>query len=82
MHRSNWLEAMQNLAYLTQFGLSVAEPIVLCLWGAHWLQQRFVLGSWVMLLGLVLGLGSAASSFLSFLRYFQRRTNKKPPNGK
>ncbi|MEG0339027.1 MAG: AtpZ/AtpI family protein [Oscillospiraceae bacterium] len=78
MKKSNLFSAWKNIVYLTQVGFSVAFPLIICLIGAGYLRDRFALGDWVMLLGIVLGLGSAAESFYTFLKYVERQ-GKKPP---
>lgn len=70
------LECFRNLAYLTQFGVSLAMPPLLCLWAAGWLREKFQLGNWIMLVGLLLGLGGAVSSFVGFMRHVQRQADK------
>ena len=50
-------ECMENLALLTQLGLSIAIPPLLCLYAADWLRNRLDLGLWVMAVALVFGLG-------------------------
>ena len=51
---------LQNLSRLTQLGLSLAAPPVLCLLGAGWLARRFSLGPWVYFAAIVLGFRRAA----------------------
>ena len=47
-----------NLPLVTQFGLSLVLPPILCFFGARWLMDRFGLGSWVLLIAVLLaGLG-------------------------
>lgn len=53
---------LKNIVWLTQLGLSIAAPPVLCILGSVWLRNRFSLGGWVVVLGVVLGVGA---SFLS-----------------
>ena len=69
----------RNLLYLTQFGLNLALPPALCLWLAGWLQEKFQLGSWVMIVGIVLGGGVMLSNFVEFCRLFARRAKKDTP---
>lgn len=71
--------AYQNLIYLTQFGLNLALPPILCLWLASWLQEKYQLGAWVMIAGLVLGLGTMISSLVEFFRKFARRAKQETP---
>ena len=51
-------ECAENLALLTQLGLSVAVPPLLCLYAADWLRNRLNLGLWIMVIALLLGLGA------------------------
>ena len=60
MKRDGWFSALQNLTWLTQLGLSLAAPPLLCLFGAGWLAQKFSLGPWVWAVAILLGLGAAA----------------------
>lgn len=75
-----YFQILKNITFLTQVGLSLAAPLVLCIWGTVWLRDRFSLGDWVVLAGIVLGLGGAASSFISFARYVSREA-RKPDRG-
>lgn len=34
-------EVMQNLAMVTQLGISMLAPIILCVFAGHWLDERF-----------------------------------------
>jgi len=36
--KKGWFSVLQNLSWLTQLGLSLAAPPVLCLLGAGWLS--------------------------------------------
>ena len=78
---SPFMKALRNLAWLTQLGLSIAAPPLLCIWGCWWLQERFSLGGWIIVVGIVLGLGGSVSSGLGFYRMMNRRKDKdkKPP---
>ena len=46
--------------WLTQLGLSVALPLVGCILVAVWLRNRFDWGTWVIWVGVILGLISAS----------------------
>ncbi|MEG1993773.1 MAG: AtpZ/AtpI family protein [Oscillospiraceae bacterium] len=84
MGKSNsTFKLLQNITYLTQVGLTIAIPLVLCIFGASWLQQKFDLGGWVVLVGIILGIGGAVSSLAEFIRFANRQANKnkKPRSG-
>lgn len=76
MKKNEWFAALQNLMWLTQLGLSLALPPVLCLWGAGWLTRRFGLGGWVYLAAIVLGIGASACTFIQFAQMLNRRNKK------
>lgn len=50
------MRTMRELIWLTQLGLSIVCPLLLCVLGAVWLRNRFDLGNWVIFLGIALGL--------------------------
>ena len=74
LHSRPWSETS---LMLTQLGLSLAAPPVLCLLGAGWLARRFSLGPWVYFAAIVLGLGAAACTFAEFVKMFRRKNGKK-----
>lgn len=57
------------LSLITQLGLSIAAPIFLSVWGAGRLAKKLDLGNWVILLGILFGIGGAAASALKFYHY-------------
>ena len=77
MKKDGWFAALQNLTWLTQLGLSLAVPPVLCLLAADWLSKRFGLGEWVFIIAIILGVGGAVSTFAEFARMFARKNGKK-----
>ena len=78
---SRWMETMRGLTYLTQVGLSVATPIILCLLGGLWLRQKLGLAPWTLLIALLAGLVSGLMSLWKFLQYVARKSRRGPPPG-
>lgn len=76
MKKNGWFSVLQNLSWLTQLGLSLATPPVLCLLAAGWLERRFALGPWVYAAAIVLGVGAAACTFVKFAQMLMRRSGK------
>ncbi len=77
MNKQGWFGALKNLAWLTQLGFSLAFPPVVCLAGAFWLAKRFSLGPWIFVAAIILGIGTAASTFAEFVKMFRRKNGKK-----
>lgn len=69
-------KVFRNLAWLTQLGISIVVPLVLCIVGSCWLRNRFSLGGWVVALGVFLGIGGAVSGLWSSLKRMQREADR------
>lgn len=70
---------MKNLhliVWLTQLGISVAAPLAGFVWLAVWLQDRYDLGVWVILAGVVLGIAGAVDGLRSSLRTMEKLSRK------
>ena len=65
------------LVWLTQLGLSVAIPLAVFLGGALWLHNSRGWGSWVIWVGLMIGLSSAVSGFRPSLRPMEQRARRR-----
>ena len=65
-----------NLLYMTQIGLSMSIPPILSLLAAGWLQEKFQLGSWVMIVGIVFGIGGMITNLLEYVRMFSNRAKR------
>ena len=66
---------MKNLSlviWITQLGCSVAFPLAGFILGAVWLRQRFDLGVWVLIAGIVLGFVGAVDGFRVSLKAMER----------
>lgn len=71
------MKDLSLLIWLTQLGLSTAAPLAGFTLVAVWLRGTFDLGSWIIWVGLVLGLCSAVSGFRSSLQAMERMTKDK-----
>lgn len=70
---------MKNLhliVWLTQLGISVAAPLAGFIWLAVWLRDRYDLGVWVILAGVVLGIAGAVDGLRSSLRTMEKLSRK------
>ncbi len=70
-------DLLKGISYVGQFGFAiVTPPIVMGLLGS-WLQKRFGLGSWVMIIAILAGILAAGSSAYSFFKSIDRMEQKK-----
>lgn len=58
----------RSVAFFLQIGWSVVVPIVVMSWLSSWLCNRFDIGPWLMVVGIVIGLLTAVSGFIRTLR--------------
>lgn len=65
------------LIWLTQLGLSTAAPLAGFILLAFWLHSSFGWGKWIIWVGLILGLSSAASGFRQSLRAMELMSRDK-----
>jgi len=55
-----WMGFMKNLTILTQFGLSLVTPLLLCLGICVWISQGMGVGGWIFIPGFFFGMGGSA----------------------
>lgn len=60
-------KAFRNLTILSQFGLSLAMPLLLCLFVAYQLREHFHLSYWIYLPAFFFGL---AASFMTAYKFY------------
>ncbi len=64
------------LVWLTQLGMSTALPLLGFIWGAMWLKERFELGNWVLVCGIVVGLICAVDGMIHSFVIMNRMIRK------
>ena len=74
MHRK---DILQGLSMLTQLGVSVALPPILCIFAGIWIQKKWGIGDWVIVVSLLVGLISGACNFASFIRTAKAKVTEK-----
>ena len=71
---------MKNLSliiWLTQLGMSISIPMGGFILLAVWLRQRFDLGVWIVILGVVLGVVCAVDGLRTSLKAMKRMAKDK-----
>ena len=72
-------DAARHLVWLTQFGLSVVIPPVVCIIGAVWLRRQLQLGGWIVGVG-VAAVSCLRSSLQALDRQGKTAEHKEPPS--
>ena len=72
------MKELNLLVWLTQLGISVAGPLAGFSLLVVWLRQRFDLGIWVLLVGIVLGISGAIDGFRVSMKAMEQMTKNKP----
>ena len=62
-------------AVIIQLGLTLVIPLLVCLYFCYWLCENAQAGSWVYIIGIILGLGAGAMTWYKL--YLRCRTKKK-----
>ena len=70
------MKDMKLLIWITQLGLSVAVPLGGFLALALWLRNKFELGIWIIIVGLLLGVICALEGLVSSLKAMKRMAKK------
>lgn len=73
---AQFYRALKNITYISQVGLSLITPIIICIMGARWIQNTFEFGNWIVLLGIFVGLLSGISSFISTMQLIIKEVEK------
>ncbi len=71
-----WYKALEDLVWLTQLGLNMLLPLVMCLGGAWWAVNSWSWPEWVFLSAILLGLASGAQNFWYFAKEHLDRAKK------
>ena len=71
------MKNLNMLVWLTQLGVSVAGPLTGFLLLAVWLRQRFDLGVWVLIIGIVFGISGAIDGFRVSMKAMEQMANGK-----
>ena len=74
-----WYKALEDLVWLTQLGLNMLLPLVMCLGGCWWAVSRWGWPMWVYLPAVLLGLAAGAQNFWVFVKERLDRSKKDKP---
>lgn len=78
-----WSKALKNLSILSQLGLSLAMPLLLCLLLAYRLREIFSLGYWIYIPAFFFGLGgSCMTAYKVYLSVCKKEDKEKKPKNR
>lgn len=63
MNLRKYSSVIKNITLISQFGLSLVTPLLICLFLCVFLCNKTGVGAWIYIPGFILGLGSSAASF-------------------
>ena len=66
-------EIFEALSAITGLGLSVMVSFLIWIGIAYWIQSKFSLGDYVMIIGVLMGIGSGG---MTFIKFCSRNTGK------
>lgn len=72
-------KALEDLVWLTQLGLDLLLPLVVCLGGCWWAVNHWDWPMWLYLPAILLGLGAGAQNFWRFAKARLKRAKKEAP---
>lgn len=64
--RKYWSNVLKQISWLSQLGLSIIMPMLICVLICVWLTNRFDIGGWVFIPGFILGLGASFTTGYNF----------------
>lgn len=73
------MKILNLLLWVTQLGFSILFPLCFFLYLGYWLQNKFSLGLWVILLFGILGLLTSVSTVKSCLRSLLKAADEASP---
>ncbi len=68
----NKYKHMKAAAHITQFGLDLLTPIILCVIATGFVKNKFDTGGWVVVLGVCLGVMAAMLNMKKFIDTVKR----------
>jgi len=78
----NFRKIAQNLAMISQLGISLIMPLLICILICVWLMNRFNVGGWVFIPGFILGLGSSFTTGYKFYLSESKKSRKESEDTK
>ena len=69
-------KSWRYLGLISQLAISMLTPVFMMILFCTWLKDKYGLGNWVIIAGLLLGVGSGFSSIWTYVKRFLREGEK------
>lgn len=80
--QNEFVEITKGLSYLTQLGLSIITPVILCAFLGSFLKKRFNIPDFLLIIIILIGVLSGISSAVSFVKSYLRRIENEEKQNK
>ena len=75
--KKSYSDIIKALSYLTQVGLTAIVPIFIWIYLAEFIREKLSLGSYVLIIGILLGIASAYVSLYKLFKQMQDNDKNK-----
>lgn len=65
-------KSLKALAYVTQLGFNIITPVILCIIISIYIKNKFMLGDYVVILGIIIGCGTGFMSLVNFIKLVEK----------
>ena len=70
------MKSWRYLGLISQLAISMLTPVFMMIVICSWLKNKYAMGDWIIIAGLLLGIGSGLSSAWTYLKRFLREGEK------
>ncbi len=77
--KKNRADIIKALSYITQVGLTATIPIFIWIYVAEFIREKLSLGSYILIIGILLGI---ASAYVSLYKLFKTMSGEKSDKDK
>ena len=74
---NNKYKYIKYLSYITQLGLNIVTPVILCIIISLYIKNKFNLSDFVVVFGIVIGCGAGFMSLINFIKLIEKENSKK-----
>lgn len=74
--RKYWANVLKQVSWLSQLGLSIIMPMLICVLICAFLTLKFDIGEWIFIPGFILGLGASFTTGYKFYVSESKKSEK------